>query len=609
MTASKAFILLCGAAAFAALSPARCWTLDPPIKPPSEALRRLDKEREPAYRAMRLKQRLIQKSLAASKRGDESRVRAIKRQIDKIDKNGWAEDKLTAVLNETRRLYRIEPSPCALYDGKPHEWRTEFSEYLAIGAATIRRSSGKRIEAVTFGDDGRAVFVDPETFESLPRVAHVLIHEAIHFEQFTMGFSTSAVVDAREVEAYAVQLEYGPAVGVFSEEMSDFRDNAENLSAAMAVESDKALWKRIRSSYDRAGSPRRDRLPIRHRNEIIRLLPEAGALEAKDTLRRGPEYWRGYLREKRSWRFLRGTALRLCAAPAGGLKGRWTLKNYAVERRFAASAYAGEIGEYSDCEQDVLADFIVAPEPVRHEDLAGFARAYRMRHGPWKARLAAVGGEFRARLTAAMSNVALAAAARSALPAGAPVRVTVDGAVATVPAGAEYERRDWKGVSSISIRPAPGARIELLSYGWWGNLISGGPADARKFLASLHHSEGLRDFEIVIPATETRFRGRPAWSLTRRFVMGNPSRGVPDKAVQEQYLLVQRRWGFYVLEYAQSPALFNEDQSKFQEFLDRFLPASEPPIGPPATSMIALAAVVGVVFGLVRFRGRKKMYN
>lgn len=396
------------AAAFAALTPALSWALDPPIKPPPEALRRLDKEREPAYRATRLKQRLIQESLAASKRGDEKRVQAIKRQINKIDKNGWAEDKLTAVLNETRRLYRIEPSPGALYDGNPYEWRTEFSGHLAIGAATIRRRSGKRIAAITSGTDGNTVFVDPEVFESLPRVADFLIHEAIHFEQFTTGgFSTNTIVDQKEVEAYAVQLKYGPE-GMFAEEMSDFRDNAENLAAAMDVEAAKRFSKRLRLTYSWIDSPHRERPPIRHRKEILQLLAEWSDSEARNTLKTGSEYWGSFLRNERSWRFLHGTIARLCAAPSGELKESWTLKNYAVDRSFAASAYAGEIREYSDCEQDVLADFIVAPEPVRYEDLMGFARAYRMRHGPWKARLAAVGVECRARLTGAMSSVFLA---------------------------------------------------------------------------------------------------------------------------------------------------------------------------------------------------------
>lgn len=396
--ASSLFI----AANFAALIPTRSWALDPPVKPPPEALRLLDKEREPAYRAARLKLRLILDSIAASKRGDEKRVQALKKRIEKIDENGRPEDKLTTVLNETRRLYRIEPSPGAMYDGKPHEWRIEYHALFALATAARRKPGDKRVAARTSSKDGSTVFVDPDVFESLPRIADILVHEAIHFEQFaTGGFSTNTVVDHQEVEAYAAQLKYGPE-GMLADEASEFRDHVEALASAMTVESDKTFWS---TYYYRAYRTRRDRLPIRHRNEIFRLFAGAAGLEKKYRMKRGPEYWRGYLRDKRSWRFLRGTAARLCAAAPGDLKRVWTLNHYAVERPFAASAYAAEMWEYSDCEQDVLAEFIVAPDPVRYEDLMRFARAHRMRHGPWKARLAAAGGEFRARLTAAMSGV------------------------------------------------------------------------------------------------------------------------------------------------------------------------------------------------------------
>lgn len=204
---------------------------------------------------------------------------------------------------------------------------------------------------------------------------------------------------------------------------------------------------------------------------------------------------------------------------------------------------------------------------------------------------------------AAIVALSAAGAARGEL-AEAPVRVAVGRVTATVPAGAEYERSDVRGVASLTVLPAPGAEFDLLSYDWWGNLVGGGPTDARAFLASLHETEGLQDFEIIAPTAESSFKGLPAWSLTRRFRMGNPSRGVPDKVVQESYLLVQRRWGFLVLEYDQSPALFAADQPKFQEFVDRLELASEPPLGPlPVISIVLLLGAGALIWALRRRQG------
>ncbi len=354
----------------------RAWSLEPPIKPSPEAVRRLDNEREPAYRAMRLKLGLISESLAASKRGDIRRVEAIKRRIDRVDRDDWAEKKLTAVLNETRRLYCIEPAP-ALYEGEPYEWQTEFSTALAPGAASL----GHDVAARTSRLDGRTVFVDAAAFESTPRLADFLIHAAVHFEQFTTGSATTtAVVDPEEVEASAAQAVFGPALGVSADEMTMVRAEAVILAAAWNVESDKAFSKWFANS-GREAAHRRERPPIRHQGEIARLIDGWGDAEAK--VKRGPEYWRRRLRDERAWRFLRRTVARLCADPASDLKGIWTLKNYAVERRFAVISFTTQINEYSACEQDVLADFVAAPDPVRYENLVRFVRSYRIRHLPY----------------------------------------------------------------------------------------------------------------------------------------------------------------------------------------------------------------------------------
>jgi len=198
--------------------------------------------------------------------------------------------------------------------------------------------------------------------------------------------------------------------------------------------------------------------------------------------------------------------------------------------------------------------------------------------------------------------LAAAGAARGEL-AEAPLRVAVGRVTATVPAGSEYERRHRSGVESLTVRPAPAAVIDVLSYSWLGNVLDGGPTDARSFLASLHDSGGLKDFQIISPATELNFKGFPAWSLTRRFRMGYPARGIPDKTVQESYILIQRSWGFLVLEYAQSPAFFAEDQPKFQEFVDRLELSSEPPLGPlPVIGIVVLLGAGALIWALRRRR-------
>lgn len=398
MRLAGAAVSLCIATNFAGVIPKRCWGLEPLVKPSPEALRQLDKERAHAFRAERLKLRLTLKSIGANRRGDEKRAQAIERLIDEIDANGRPEDKLTEVLRKTRRLYHIEPSPGALYEGKPYEWRIEYDGISTMGNAIVRAKYGgaETVNAAeTSVEDGSTTFVDLWAFESLPRLASTLVHEAVHFEQFTTVFlSSTAIVEPREAEANAIQAEYGPALSLPKVETAANLNIAENLGAAMDAESLQDFSTILR--YE-AGS-RRKRQPIRYRNEIVRLIKEWGDSESKSLLKSRSEYWGRYLRNERTWRFLRGTMARLCAAPSGDLKGIRTLKTYEVERSFAAASYSAGMHEYSDCEQDALADFVVAPQPVRYEDLAGFVRAYRMRHGSWKDRLAAFKDEFHARL-------------------------------------------------------------------------------------------------------------------------------------------------------------------------------------------------------------------
>lgn len=395
-------ISLCIATIFAGAIPKRSWGLEPLVKPSPEALRQLDKERAGACRAARLKLRLLLKSIGANRRGDQKREQAIERLIGEIDANGRPEDKLTEVLNKTRRLYHIEPSPGALLDGKPYNWRTEYDSISTMGNAIVRARYGgaETVNAAqTSVEDGSTVFVDLWAFESLPRLASTLIHEAVHFEQFTTVFLTSnSFVEPREAEANAVQVEYGSALGLPKVEMAANRDIAENLGAAMNAESLQHFQSRESAIFRYEAGLKRKRPPIRHRNEIIRLIKEWDDSKPKSLLKSRPEYWGRYLRNERAWRFLRGTMARLCAAPSGDLKGIRTLKTYEVERPFVASKYAEGLHEYSDCEQDALANFVVAPQPIRYEDLAGFVRAYRMRHGSWKDRLTAFKDEFHARL-------------------------------------------------------------------------------------------------------------------------------------------------------------------------------------------------------------------
>lgn len=393
---------LCIATIFAGAIPKRSWGLEPLVKPSPEALRQLDKERAGAYRAERLKLRLLLKSIDANRRGDQKRAQAIERLIGEIDANGRPEDKLTEVLNKTRRLYHIEPSPGALYEGKPYKWRTEYDSISTMGNAIVRARYGgaETVNAAeTSVKDGSTAFVDLWAFESLPRLASTLVHEAIHFEQFTTVYlSSTAIVDPREAEANAIQAEYGPAVSLPKVEAATNRTIAENLGASMDTASGEDFKSRMSAHYSYEAGPTRKRPPIRHRNEIIRLIKDWGDSESKSLLKSRSEYWGRYLRNERTWRFLRGTLARLCADPSGDLKGIRTLKTYEVEPPFAAASFSAGMHGYSDCEQDALADFVVAPQPIRYEDLAGFARAYRMRHGSWKDRLTAFKDGFHARL-------------------------------------------------------------------------------------------------------------------------------------------------------------------------------------------------------------------
>lgn len=188
--------------------------------------------------------------------------------------------------------------------------------------------------------------------------------------------------------------------------------------------------------------------------------------------------------------------------------------------------------------------------------------------------------------------------------------VDVGGVIVAPPPDAAMTSKNWRGVSSLTVQLSTAARVDVLSYSWWGNALSGGPRDARSYL-ELIRAGGFDDVQMILPPTETTFKGAPAWTLTHRFRFGMPLRGVPVKDFQEEYLLIQRRWSFVVVQYVNSPQLFNAERTKFLALRDAIVLSPEPPGGPIATpaAIAVLLFVVGGCGVYLRRRATMKAAN
>lgn len=162
-----------------------------------------------------------------------------------------------------------------------------------------------------------------------------------------------------------------------------------------------------------------------------------------------------------------------------------------------------------------------------------------------------------------------------------------------VPEAVFVEQRDGRINASATLQPTPGAKVHVMSYSWWKSLLNGGPVDARRYLDTFKDTSGLKDYHLLSPLAETTFDGAPAWTFTHRYRFGIPMRDMPVKDFQEEFLVVQRRWGFVVIKYVNSPQLFAQDRPAFLALRDGIVLSPEPPGGPlltPALAALLLAA-------------------
>ncbi len=184
--------------------------------------------------------------------------------------------------------------------------------------------------------------------------------------------------------------------------------------------------------------------------------------------------------------------------------------------------------------------------------------------------------------------------------------VGVRGATITPPPDAPMTMDKQWGVSMLSVQVSPDSRVDVVSYDWWGNKFSGGPADARAFLALVQDAGGFDKFRLVGPLVETNVQGSPAWTFTRAFQFGMPLRGVPVKKFQEEYLVIQRRWGFVVLQFGSSPEVFDRDRPRFLAVRDSLKLEPEFPGGPVVTPALAAILILVLAYGRRR-RNTKKL--
>jgi hypothetical protein len=163
----------------------------------------------------------------------------------------------------------------------------------------------------------------------------------------------------------------------------------------------------------------------------------------------------------------------------------------------------------------------------------------------------------------------------------------------TPPAAVEVQHRAEWGMSATNIEVRPGFYLDVLTYSWWAHYTLGTPATAQDYLRSLMGRAG-DDFRVVDPPTRIEFQGYPAWTLTRAYTIKQRlNRG--EFHAKESYLLIQRRWGYVVVEYSNDAEFYDQDLSKYQAFLIGLELLPEPPGGSwlLVVLMAALAAIGG----------------
>ncbi len=172
--------------------------------------------------------------------------------------------------------------------------------------------------------------------------------------------------------------------------------------------------------------------------------------------------------------------------------------------------------------------------------------------------------------------------------------VGVRGATLTPPPDAPMTADHERGVSMLSVQVSSNSRVDVVSYDWWGNKLSGGPTDAHAFLALVQDAGGFDQFRLTSPLVETNHQGAPAWSFTRAFQFGMPLRGVPVKQFKEEYLVIQRRWGFVALQFMSTPRAFDRDRPLFLAVRDSLKLEPELPGGPVVTPVLAAVFILAV---------------
>ena len=71
---------------------------------------------------------------------------------------------------------------------------------------------------------------------------------------------------------------------------------------------------------------------------------------------------------------------------------------------------------------------------------------------------------------------------------------------------------------------------------------------------------------------------------------------MPAQEYREEYLLIQRRWGFVVLQFTSSPRSFERDRARFLAVRDGLKLEPELPGGPVTAPAALLLGLAGAVF-------------
>lgn len=149
--------------------------------------------------------------------------------------------------------------------------------------------------------------------------------------------------------------------------------------------------------------------------------------------------------------------------------------------------------------------------------------------------------------------------------------------------------------------------IDITARNWRSVFMRRGARSASEWIEVMT-TPGYDDFKFD-PPREVEFQGYPAWTFSRSYTVYGEQPLPKDRTiskVKEKFLIIQRRWGFIVIQYINAQNSFERELPQFEAFLSQFKLLPEPPAGPWVISVAAILLLGAAIWGVLVLIKRKR---